>query len=200
LYLRKYLTDEVLGLVEIDPESGGAKLDEKGKPIIIEPKDSDRVFVDVTAYNSKNYYVLGDVGSPGRLPVTGNETVLDAIQFAGGLIPTAAPNNIRLVRPAPPGACCEQVLPINLAAIMSGGHARRPNRRLSRPDRANDDLHRSAGRPLPDSPELDSPVLLHGPFSPVLESWHTHSNTHTHHNSHLAYPAGCTLRQLEPCV
>ena len=123
LYLRKYLTDEVLGLVEIDPESGGAKLNEAGKPIIIEPKDSDRVFVDVTAYNSKNYYVLGDVGSPGRLPVTGNETVLDAIQFAGGLIPTAAPNNIRLVRPAPPGACCEQVLPVNLAAIMSGGDA-----------------------------------------------------------------------------
>src|SRR5208283_1752757 len=28
---------------------------------------------------------------------------------------------IRLVRPAPPGACCEQVLPVNLSAIMSGG-------------------------------------------------------------------------------
>ena len=34
---------------------------------------------------------------------------------------TAAPANIRLVRPAPPGACCEQVLPVNLAAIISGG-------------------------------------------------------------------------------
>jgi polysaccharide export outer membrane protein len=121
LHLRKYLTDEVLGLVEIDPESGSGKLDDKGKLITIEPKDSDRVFVDVTAYNSKNYYVLGDVGAPGRLPITGNETVLDAIQFAGGLIPTAAPQNIRLVRPAPPGACCEQLLPVNLAAIMSGG-------------------------------------------------------------------------------
>jgi polysaccharide export outer membrane protein len=121
LHLRKYLTDEVLGLVEIDPESGSGKLDEKGKLVTIEPKDSDRVFVDVTAYNSKNYYVLGDVGAPGRLPITGNETVLDAIQFAGGLIPTAAPQNIRLVRPAPPGACCEQLLPVNLAAIMSGG-------------------------------------------------------------------------------
>ena len=57
----------------------------------------------------------------GKLPITGNETVLDAIQFAGGLMPTAAPQNIRLVRPAPPGACCEQVLPVNLAAITSGG-------------------------------------------------------------------------------
>ncbi|APW64069.1 polysaccharide biosynthesis/export family protein [Paludisphaera borealis] len=113
LHLRKHLTDNVLGLYEEDPETG------KVKPI--DPKDSDRIFVDVTAYNSKNYYVLGDVGAPGKLPITGNETVLDALQYAGGLLPTAAPQNIRLVRPAPPGACCEQLLPVNLAAITSGG-------------------------------------------------------------------------------
>ena len=88
---------------------------------MIEPRDSDRVFVDVTAYNSKNYYILGDVLITGKMPITGNDTVLDAIQYAGGLMPTAAPRNIRLVRPAPPGACCEQVLPINLSAITSGG-------------------------------------------------------------------------------
>ena len=41
--------------------------------------------------------------------------------YAGGLIPTTAPQNIRLVRPAPPGSCCEQVLPVNLAAIVVGG-------------------------------------------------------------------------------
>ncbi|HKI16922.1 MAG TPA: SLBB domain-containing protein, partial [Isosphaeraceae bacterium] len=86
-----------------------------------DPKDSATVFVDVTAYNSKNYYVLGDVLVTGKMPITGNETVLDALQHAGGLMPTAAPQNIRVVRPAPPGACCEQVLPVNLAAITSGG-------------------------------------------------------------------------------
>jgi polysaccharide export outer membrane protein len=112
LHLRKFIPDEVLGLVEQD---------EKGNWIDVEPKDSNRVFVDVTAYNSKNYYIQGDVAAPGKLPITGNETVLDAINYAGGLIPTAAPQNIRLVRPAPPGACCEQVLPVNLAAIISGG-------------------------------------------------------------------------------
>lgn len=120
-HLRKYLTDEVLGLVELDPETGSARVDENGKPVIIDARDTDRVFVDVTAYNSKKYYVLGDVAAPGQLPITGNETVLDALNYAGGLIPTAAPQNIRLVRPAPPGACCEQVLPVNLAAITSGG-------------------------------------------------------------------------------
>jgi polysaccharide export outer membrane protein len=112
LHLRKFITDEVLGLYEQD-ENGNWKE--------VEPKDSNRVFVDVTAYNSKNYYIQGDVAAPGKLPITGNETVLDAINYAGGLIPTAAPQNIRLVRPAPPGACCEQALPVNLAAIISGG-------------------------------------------------------------------------------
>ena len=115
------------------------------------------VFVDVTAYNSKNYYILGDVLIPGKLPITGNETVLDAINYAGGLMPTAAPQNIRLVRPAPPGACCEQILPVNLSAITSGGDpddqlsadAGRPDRRLSRPDRPLHRLPRPAGRTLP---------------------------------------------------
>lgn len=113
LHLRKYLPDEVLGLVELDPNGGKSKE--------IAPRESNRVFVDVTAYNSKYYYVQGDVAAPGKMPITGNEVVLDAINYAGGLIATAAPQNIRLVRPAPPGACCEQVLPVNLAAIISGG-------------------------------------------------------------------------------
>ena len=120
LHLRKYLPDETLGLVE--STTTASTIDDKtNEPSQIEPRDSDRVFVDVTAYNSKNYYILGDVLVPGKLPITGNETVLDAINYAGGLLPTAAPQNIRLVRPAPPGACCEQILPVNLAAITSGG-------------------------------------------------------------------------------
>jgi polysaccharide export outer membrane protein len=122
LHLRKYISDESLGLIDIEPGADRPLIDEKtNQPKLIDPKDSATVFVDVTAYNSKNYYVLGDVLVPGRLPITGNETVLDALNFAGGLMPTAAPQNIRLVRPAPPGACCEQLLPVNLAAITSGG-------------------------------------------------------------------------------
>ncbi len=106
----------------LDDVTGQPKVDKKtGKPVTIDPRESDTVFVDVTAYNSKYYYILGDVLITGRNTITGNETVLDAINFAGGLTPTAAPQNIRLVRPAPPGACCEQVLPVNLAAITSGG-------------------------------------------------------------------------------
>ena len=112
LHLRKYISDEGLGLVELDE-------DDQAKEI--SPRETSRVFVDVTSYNSKFYYVQGDVAAPGRLPITGNETVLDAINFAGGLISSANPQNIRLVRPAPPGACCEQVLPVNYAAIVNSG-------------------------------------------------------------------------------
>jgi protein involved in polysaccharide export with SLBB domain len=90
LHLRKFLPDEVLGLVEQD---------ELGNWQDLEPKDSNRVFVDVTAYNSKNYFIQGDVAAPGKLPCTGNETVLDALNYAGGFIPSADSENIRLVRP-----------------------------------------------------------------------------------------------------
>lgn len=113
LHLRYYLNDEVLGLISEDPETG--------ELVPIPPAESDRVFVDVTAYNSKVYFVMGDVLAPGRLPITGNETVLDAINFAGGLAPTASVPNIRLVRPAPPGSSCQQVLPINYEAIVHAG-------------------------------------------------------------------------------
>lgn len=123
IHLRKYLTDESLGLVAERDDNGGVRSDDAkvGKPIPVEPADSDRVSVDVASYNSQVYYVLGDVNSPGRLPLTGNETVLDALQYAGGLDPSAATNNIRLVRPAPPGSTCPQLLPVNIAAIMQAG-------------------------------------------------------------------------------
>ncbi len=113
LRLREFVSDEVLGLTKQDFKTG--KYEE------VTPEDSNRVFVDIASYNSKVYYVQGDVGVPGRLPITGNETVLDAINYAGGLTPTASVVNVRLVRPAPPGVCCEQTLPVNLAAIINAG-------------------------------------------------------------------------------
>lgn len=87
---------------------------------IVDPKDTDRVFVDITAYNSKNYFVLGDVGAPGRLPCTGNETVLDALQFANGLLSTAEPKDIHLVRPARGGKPAH-VYEVDLEAIQNRG-------------------------------------------------------------------------------
>ena len=64
------------------------------------PRDSNRVFVDVTAYNSKNYFIQGDVAAPGKLPWTANETVLDALNYAGGLIPMPTPRTSAWSGPA----------------------------------------------------------------------------------------------------
>jgi protein involved in polysaccharide export with SLBB domain len=87
---------------------------------LIPPEKSDKVFVDVTAYNSKNYFVLGDIEVPGRFPCTGHETVLDALQFAGGFLATAEPKDIRLVRPAR-GGNPARTFKIDLTAIQEKG-------------------------------------------------------------------------------
>jgi protein involved in polysaccharide export with SLBB domain len=115
--------------IEIQPkakeaEAAPAAEAEGGIPgELIPPEKNERVFVDVTAYNSKNYFVEGDVGSPGRLPITGNETVLDALTFAGGLISSAESKDIRLVRPARGGKPAK-VYKVDLEAIQEKGDHR----------------------------------------------------------------------------
>ena len=85
------------------------------------------VFVDVIAYNSKVCYVILDGAGFGeqvaRLPITGNETVLDAISAIGGLPPSASKRSeIWVARPAPPDAeCSSQTLPVDWVAITQEG-------------------------------------------------------------------------------
>jgi RNA polymerase sigma factor (sigma-70 family) len=127
-HLRKSLSDGQLGLVLPDPNR-------PGQSRAVAPAESASVFVDVTAYNSKNYYVIGAVAAPGRLHVTGNDTVLDAINYVGGLLPPASALKIQLVRPPVPGSDRPQVLDVDYAAITSRGDPRtnytlRPDDRL----------------------------------------------------------------------
>ena len=118
--LQKYITDDALGLFEIDDATGQRVIDPKtSQPIGVDPKDSRTVFVDVTAYNSSHYYVEGDVSVPGRLPYTGNETVLDVIHFVNGLLSSADRSKIRLIRRFPKGSPV-QVLPIDYEEITMG--------------------------------------------------------------------------------
>jgi protein involved in polysaccharide export with SLBB domain len=120
VHLLEFLSDEVLGLVTYDPETGDPIVDPKtGKPILKDPKDSDRVFVDITAYNSQAYYILGSVYKPGRLPYTGGDTVLDALQYAGGALPSADFGNIRLIRSYPKGSPA-QSFPIDYQELTMG--------------------------------------------------------------------------------
>ena len=95
-------------------------LEHQGPGQVVSPEESDRVYIGVTAYNSKSYYVLGDCLVPGKLPWTGQETVLDALVYAGGLVPTAEPKDIRLVRAARGGKPAK-VYKVDLEAIQDQG-------------------------------------------------------------------------------
>ncbi|MFO0959436.1 MAG: polysaccharide biosynthesis/export family protein [Isosphaeraceae bacterium] len=92
LQLRKFLPDVTLGLVQRNPETNEVEW--------IDPLHSDRVFVEVLAFNSKYYHVNGQFRQIGKLPITGHDTVLDAIQTCGGLSEGADPDHIELIRPA----------------------------------------------------------------------------------------------------
>ena len=86
--------------------------------------DAPLVSVDVFSYNSKVYYVITEGAGYGdnvtRFPVTGNETVLDAIAGINGLSRLSS-KDIWIARPAPSGVGCDQVLPVDIEAIMKGG-------------------------------------------------------------------------------
>lgn len=82
-----------------------------------------KVTVDVMAYNSKVYYVLLDLGGAGqqvyRLPITGNETVLDGISQVNGLTIVSDAKRIWISRPGPDG--CSSVLPVDWNAVTERG-------------------------------------------------------------------------------
>jgi len=69
---------------------------------------------------SKVFYVLGEVNAPGSYPVSGRETVLDAIIAAGGLNSRASQKRIILSRPSDP-CNCRFVLPVCYRDIVQLG-------------------------------------------------------------------------------
>jgi polysaccharide export outer membrane protein len=83
------------------------------------------VIIDVLAYNSKRYYVLFDGGGFGEqvvsFPVTGSETVLDAIANIGGLSDVASKRNIWVARRTPHPGQPWQILPVDWVGITQHG-------------------------------------------------------------------------------
>jgi polysaccharide export outer membrane protein len=73
----------------------------------------------VNGTQSKSFYVLGTVTTQGKFPITGNETVLDAI-LAAGLRSNSLPEKSYLVRPHPAGGP-DQVLKIDWISIKERG-------------------------------------------------------------------------------
>jgi polysaccharide export outer membrane protein len=83
-----------------------------------------QISLDVSGFNSKVYYVVYDGGGYGmqiyRLPITGNETVLDAIGLVNGLPAISSTHRIWVARPAPCENGCDQVLPVDWKAVVEG--------------------------------------------------------------------------------
>ncbi|MCI0461037.1 MAG: polysaccharide biosynthesis/export family protein, partial [Gemmataceae bacterium] len=88
----------------------------------------DGISMDVIAYNSKVYYVITDRTGLGeivtRLPITGSETVLDAISQIQGLPPEASKRRIWLARKTPGHGGGENKLPVDWIGITQRGEMR----------------------------------------------------------------------------
>jgi protein involved in polysaccharide export with SLBB domain len=86
--------------------------------------EAPQVEVDVVSYNSKFYYVVNAGGGSGdqiqRIPVTGKETVLDALSQVGGR-PWPDDSVVWIARPALSGAGMGTVLPVQWQEIVHEG-------------------------------------------------------------------------------
>jgi polysaccharide export outer membrane protein len=87
--------------------------------------EQPEISLDVFAYNSKYYYIIADGGGYGqqviRLPVTGKETVLDAISQINGLSAVSSTRHIWVARPNGGDPCQEQILPVDWQALTRCG-------------------------------------------------------------------------------
>jgi polysaccharide export outer membrane protein len=86
--------------------------------------DHPEVSMSVFAYNSKVYYVVTEGAGLGdtiaRFPITGNETVLDALTQVNGLSRVSS-KRIWIARPMMGGAGCDAILPVNWREITASG-------------------------------------------------------------------------------
>ena len=174
LHLQKYLADDALGLI-VTNERGEPVIDAAtNKRRLIDPKDSGSVFIDVTAYNSTFYYVQGDgVLIPGRMQVTGRETILDAINLVGGLSPQADHNGVVLHRHDSKGALLPP-MHIDIDQIMLGddlstNYQLKPGDRLVVPRVTNfkpDDARTEVEHPKQESPQQSR----HSRYFPRLDT------------------------------
>jgi polysaccharide biosynthesis/export protein VpsN len=75
------------------------------------------VVVTVTAYNSKQITVLGQVQKPGAFPFMSGMTLIQAISLAGGLNAIAASDHVNLTRKTKDGY---KTVELSIDAITSG--------------------------------------------------------------------------------
>ncbi len=83
-------------VVGLTPSEIAAKLEKLLKRYYVDPK----VHVRVGGYNSKRYYVFGEVASPGPRPYTGRDTLMDALAESQPSF-LAWRSQVKIVRPSP---------------------------------------------------------------------------------------------------
>lgn len=87
------------------------------------PAECDAIAVNVRMLEPVHrFYVLGEVNAPGAYPLSGYETVLDAIVTAGGLTSASNPCKILLARPTDPCEC-RVTLPVCYREIVQMGNS-----------------------------------------------------------------------------
>jgi polysaccharide biosynthesis/export protein len=110
----------VYGLTLAEAEERIAvQLNDQARALDAKPSRPYRVSVRLANGQSKYYYVIGAVVTPGRVKSVGNETVLDAIVLAG-LRSNSLPEKAYLVRPHPLGGP-DEVYKIDWCGIKDRG-------------------------------------------------------------------------------
>ncbi|MDZ4821356.1 MAG: polysaccharide biosynthesis/export family protein [Planctomycetota bacterium] len=89
--------------------------------------EQPRISLSVVQYQSKFYYVVTEGAGFGdqiaRFPVTGNETVMDAVTQVNG-ISRLSSKDIWIARPAPGEEACFQQLPVEWESIVKRGESK----------------------------------------------------------------------------
>jgi polysaccharide export outer membrane protein len=115
--LGTYGTVRVVGMTV---EQAKAAIEERLSQFLEDPK----IALDVSVYNSKVYYLILQGAGQGdlitRLPISGNETVLDVLSQIDGLTVNQS-TNIWIARPAPAEMECDQILPVDWNGLIEGG-------------------------------------------------------------------------------
>ncbi len=141
---------------------------------------SPAVFVSVSAYNSKVYYIITESVNLGdnvvRIPITGKEAVLDAISNIGGLSQVSS-ERIWISRPTPGDSGRQRILHVDYDAITRHGDTRTnyqvlPGDRVfiagreSKSDGARHQAYQKSGESVTVSPGANDTVTLSaGTFS-----------------------------------
>jgi len=111
-----------LRLDEIKNQVRGQILQER-PDLVWRLESSDEMYIDVevTGFNSQVCYVQYEVQTPTLFPITGTETVLDAVVRAGSATDFAERNDVYLVRVNPFEGGEPEILPVCLRDIIELG-------------------------------------------------------------------------------